>query len=119
MLTKILFLKKLKKSQDSDIPVRILKENAEFFAGYIYFQFNETVDSSKFADFLSLQTFQQHLSKVHKIKRRTTGQSVFCLSFQNFLKIFFVGNSQITLIMFYQNFNVVLEKTTAHNIISF
>ena len=70
--------------QDSDIPVKILKENADFFADYIYLQFNEAVDSSKFADFLSLQTFQQHLSKVHKIKRRTTCQSVFCLSFQNF-----------------------------------
>ena len=59
--------------QDSDSPVKILKENADFFADYIYLQFNEAVDSSKFADFLNLQTFQQHLSKVHKIKRRTTG----------------------------------------------
>ena len=37
--------------QDSDIPVKILKENADFFADYIYLQFNEAVDSSKFADF--------------------------------------------------------------------
>ena len=41
----------LKKSvQDSDIPVKILKENADLFAHYIYLQFNEAVDSSKFAD---------------------------------------------------------------------
>ena len=105
--------------QDSDIPVKILKENADFFADYIYLQFNEAVDSSKFAVFLSLQTFQQHLSKVHEIKRRTTGQSVFCLSFQKFLKRLFAGNSQITLIIFYQNLNVILEKVTAHNIVSF
>ena len=38
--------------QDSDIPVKILKENTDFFADYIYLQFNEAVDSSKFADFL-------------------------------------------------------------------
>ena len=37
--------------QDSDIPGKILKENADFFADYIYLQFNEAVDSSKFADF--------------------------------------------------------------------
>ena len=37
--------------QDSDIPVKILKENADFFADYIYLQFNGAVDSSKFADF--------------------------------------------------------------------
>ena len=37
--------------QDSDIPVKILRENADSFADYIYLQFNEAVDSSKFADF--------------------------------------------------------------------
>ena len=37
--------------QDSDIPVKVLKENADFFADYIYLQFNEAVDSSKFSDF--------------------------------------------------------------------
>ena len=37
--------------QDSDISVKILKENTDFFADYIYIQFNEAVDSSKFADF--------------------------------------------------------------------
>ena len=106
--------------QDSDIPGKILKENADFFADYIYLQFNEAVDSSKFADFfLSLQTLQQYLSKVHEIKRKTTGQSVFCLSFQKFLKRLFAGNSQITLIIFYQNFNVVLEKAITLNIVSF
>ena len=46
---------------------------------------------------------------------RTTGQSVFCLSFQKILKRLFAGNSQFTLIIFHQN--VVLEKTTATTLI--
>ena len=37
--------------QDTDIPVKILKENAEFFAEYIYLQFNEAIESPKFPDF--------------------------------------------------------------------
>ena len=37
--------------QHWDIPIKILKENADFFADYIYLQFNEAVDTSKFADF--------------------------------------------------------------------
>ena len=49
--------------------------------------------------FLRLQTLQQHLSKVHEIKRKTAGQSVFCLSFQKVLKRLFVGNSQITILL--------------------
>ena len=120
VLKEIKKLSLTKAVQDSDISVKILKENADFVADYIYLQFNEAVDSSKFADFfLSLQTLQQYLSKVHEIKRKTTGQSVFCLLFQKFLKRLFAGNSQITLIIFYQNFNVVLEKATALNIVSF
>ena len=33
---------------DTDIPVRILKENAEYFTEYICFQFNEAICASKF-----------------------------------------------------------------------
>ena len=36
--------------QNSHIPVKLLKENADFFADYSYLQFNEN-DSSKFAGF--------------------------------------------------------------------
>ena len=34
--------------QDTDIPVKILKENADYFAEHICLQFNETICSSKF-----------------------------------------------------------------------
>ena len=37
--------------QDTDIPVKILKENAEFFVECIYLQFNEAIESPKFPDF--------------------------------------------------------------------
>ena len=71
--------------QDSDIPVKILKENADFFADYIYLQFNEAVDSSKFADFFKSADITVAFSKVHEIKKKKTAdQLVFCLS----LKIF-------------------------------
>ena len=69
--------------------------------------------------FLSLQTLRHHLGKVHKMKRKTTGQSAFCLLFQKFLKRLFAGNSQITLVTLYQNFNAVLEKATSLSIFSF
>ena len=53
---KNILLKEIKKLnlnkavQDSDITVKILKENADFFADSIYLQFNEVVDSLKFSD---------------------------------------------------------------------
>ena len=37
-----------KASQDNNLPVKILKENADHFAEFICFQFNDSVNSSKF-----------------------------------------------------------------------
>ena len=37
-----------KSVQDTDIPVKILKENADYFAEHICLQLNETICSSKF-----------------------------------------------------------------------
>ena len=51
VLTEIKKLSLKKAVQDSDISVKIFKENTDFFADYIYLQFNEAADSSKFADF--------------------------------------------------------------------
>ena len=41
-------LKSSKPVQDTDIHVKILKENAEVFAEYIYLQYNEAISSSNF-----------------------------------------------------------------------
>ena len=37
-----------KASQETDLPVRVVKENAEYFAEIICSQFNESINSSKF-----------------------------------------------------------------------
>ena len=37
-----------KASQDNDLPVKILKENADYLAEFICIQFNGSVNSSKF-----------------------------------------------------------------------
>ena len=48
VLKEIRKLKSNKVVQDTDIPVKILKENAKFFAEYIYLQYNEAIRSSNF-----------------------------------------------------------------------
>ena len=37
-----------KASQDNDLPVKILKDNADYFAEFICIQFNDSLNSSKF-----------------------------------------------------------------------
>ena len=41
-------LRTTKASQDNDLPAKILKENADYFAEFICIQFNNSVNSSKF-----------------------------------------------------------------------
>ena len=50
VLKEIRSLSTTKPSQDTDLPVKILKENADYFAEFICVRFNDSVNSSKFPD---------------------------------------------------------------------
>ena len=50
LLKEIERLRAKKAIQDTDIPVKVLKENAEFFAEQICFQFNEAICSSQLSN---------------------------------------------------------------------
>ena len=49
VLKEITSLSATKASQDTDIPVKILKEDADYFVELICIQFNESISSSKFS----------------------------------------------------------------------
>ena len=48
VLKEIRGLSTAKAFQDNDLPVKVLKENADYFAEFIYIQFNDSVNSSIF-----------------------------------------------------------------------
>ena len=70
-------LKHKKATQGSDIPVKVLKEIAGFFAKYLYIFFNEAVESSKFPSSLKQANIKPAFKKVAKTRKRTIDQSVF------------------------------------------
>ena len=63
--------------QSTDIPVNIKKKTVDFFAEYIYLQYNEMINSLKFVN---------SLSKAQEIKIIITGPLAFYHSFQKYLK---------------------------------
>ena len=73
----IMKLKHKKATQGSDISVKVLKENAVFFAKYLYTFFNEAVESSKFPSSLKQANITPAFKKVAKIRKRTIDQSEF------------------------------------------
>ena len=50
VLKEIRKLSSKKAVQETDIPVKVLKENANFFAEHIFLQFNDGIESSKYAE---------------------------------------------------------------------
>ena len=63
-----------KASQDNDLPVKILKENADYFAEFICFQFNDSVNSSKFLSSFkcaNITPIFKNESRCHKTNYRT------------------------------------------------
>ena len=119
VLKEIKELNLIKAVQDSDIPVKILKENADFLAGYIYLQSSGAVDSSKFADFFTNRDiaagFKQSsrnqkenyrpisiLSLISKISEKIICKQL-SIHFDNILSKFQCG----------------FRKATANNIVSF
>ena len=62
---KIRDLSTIKASQDNDLPVKILKENTDYFAEFICFiyLFNDSVNSSKFPSSFKCAIHHYHFQK--------------------------------------------------------
>ena len=58
-----------KKPQDDEIPVKILKENVNFFAEYIYTFYNHAITTSKFSSFLKMANITPIFKRGSKNKK--------------------------------------------------
>ena len=103
--------------QDTGIPVKIFNENAKYFAKYIFPHINEAICTSNVPASFKFANITPALNKVLEIKRITIGQPACYLLSPKYLKSLFVDNFQIKLIIFFQNFNGVLEKAIVSNIL--
>ena len=99
--------------QDTDIPIKVLKENAEFFPEQICRQFNEANCSSKFP-----ATFKFE-NATPAFKQGTKNPKDNYRPISILPNISYVGNFQIILIISFQNSNAVFEKALMHNTASF
>ena len=88
-------LKKISKSgnrkaiQNTDIPVKIVKQNADIFEGYICNFFNVCVDKSRFPSALKHAKFTPVFKKETRDLKKTTDRWIFCLSSPKFFKNYY------------------------------
>ena len=117
VLSDILKLETSKACQDTDIPTKIVKENADIFANVLVSSFNDSIEKSNFPSILK----NASITPVFKKGDRNSKDNYRSVSIlPNISKIFercILVNCSILWISFCQNTNVVFAKVTAHNII--
>ena len=95
--------------QEGDILVKIIKANENFFAEAICFYFNKSLENGKFPNCLKLA----NITPVFKKDARASKNNYRPVSiFSVFSKIF----EKTNLIIYYLNFNVVLERVVDLNV---
>ena len=107
ILKEILNLDASKACQDSDIPSRIIKENADIFTDILHSSFNNSIYQSEFPSILQLENITPVL---------TTDQSTYFQTSQKSLKDPFFVKFSVLWIPIYQSNNMGLEKVTVHSI---
>ena len=107
-----------KSIQESGIPVRTIKAIENFFARPICFYFKKALENGKFPNCLKLANMTHQLSKKgHVHQKINIDQSVFFLLFQRYVKGCLVDNLQSSFMIYYLNFNAVLERVMELNIV--
>ena len=86
--------------------LKLLRENENFVAHAICFQFKKSLENCKFPNYLKLTNTRQFSNKANV----RIDQLVFSLFFQSYLKVYLVDNFHSSLIIYSLNFNVVLER---------
>ena len=99
VLTEIKVLDASKAIQESDIPVKIINANKNFFAEAICFYFNKSLGNGKFPNCLKLA----NITLVFKKGQFSIDQLVFSLLLQRYLKGYLVN-------YFYSSFDNILSR---------
>ena len=106
-----------KPTHNTDVPIKIVKANADLFSIFVSNAFNESVFSCKLLSVLEFADVTPVHKKNQGLKNLTINQLVYYLIFQKFLKDACIDKFQSILKLCYQDFNVVFEKGIAFKIV--
>ena len=104
-----------KACQDTDIAIKVIKNNSNIFADFFFFNLNNCIASSVFPSNLK----NAKITPVHKKDSKNTESNYRPVSILSNISIIYEKVSflktQITLKRYCQDINLVFKKDTAHN----
>ena len=108
-------LKINKTSQSSDIPTKIIRENVDIFAEFLWKIINSSIKSSTFLSCLKSADVTPLHKKEKKTKKITTDLKVFYQLYLNVLKNACLVRCLFILMKDFRNINMVSERGTVLN----
>ena len=112
----ILNLDANKASQNSDIPIKILKENVDIFSDFVCNSFASSINMSRFPENLKLADITPLYKKGKKDVKGNYRPVSILPNLSKILKNTFLDRCHIFLTTYYQSINVALEKDSVPNI---
>ena len=76
-----------KARENADIPTKLIKDNADIFAEYIFISLNKCIEQSVFPSKLKLANITPVHKKFYKAQKKITDLSVFCQIFLKCMRI--------------------------------
>ena len=110
-------LNSTKAIEEADIPVKLFKDNNDFFAGYIAKYFNVSLKSAKFSNCLKLASITPVFKKNSRTSKNNYRPGSVLLASLKYLNALFVSNFQHFSKRFFQSFNVIFVRAIAPNIV--
>ena len=104
-----------KVTQKSNIPTKIIKENFDILAPFLFVSVNSSIDLSKFQKIYNLRISHQHIKRILETTKEIIAQLVFYQIYLNFLKTSFMNKYRNFLIKS-RNIKQVLKKDLKHKL---
>ena len=117
ILKEIKMLQSNKATQNTDIPTKLIKDNADIFAEFIFISLNKCIEQSVFPSKLKLANITPVHKKTQKAQKKITDLSVFCQIFLKCMRSSCLNKCLNILNLFYRNASVDLGRDTVPNIV--
>ena len=117
ILKEIKMLQSNKATQNTDIPTKLIKDNADIFAEFIFISLNKCIEQSVFPSKLKLANITPVHKKTQKAQKKITDLSVFCQIFLKCMRSSCLNKCLNIWNFFYRNIRVDSRRDTMTNIV--
>ena len=118
IVKEIKMLQSNKATQNTDIPTKLIKNNADIFAEFIFLSLNKCIEQSIFPSKLKLANIAPvHKKKTQKAQKKITDLSVFYQIFLKHMRSSCLNKCLNNLNFFFRNISVDSGRDTVPNIV--